>query len=155
MNRAKTAKCKVWLINEKEFFEPYWHSWTKIKAVYNLKGGLDYLKKYIIKCSEYHHDDNKGKITLAMCWLFRKKAFYVSGQFHRALSDLITILCSSKTRKIQLNLLNEALKSNQRKVLGFIGASLLDFDVEIWAFNLTQEDMQRVFNDWEKVNRYD
>jgi hypothetical protein len=146
---------KVWLINEKEFFEPYWHSWTKIKAGYNLKGGLNYLKKYIMKCSEYQHDDNKGKITLAMCWVFRKKAFYVSGQFRKALSDLITTLCSSKTRKIQLNLLNEELKSNPWKVLGFIRASLLDFDVEIWTFKLTTEQMDGVFNEWKKYKEYD
>ena len=56
---------KVWLIDEKEFFEPYWHSWTKIKAVYNLKGGLNYLKKYITKCAKYDPNDKKGKITLA------------------------------------------------------------------------------------------
>jgi hypothetical protein len=146
---------KVWLINEKEDFEPYWHSWTKIKAVYNLKGGLNYLKKYIMKCAEYQCDDNKGKITLAMCWVFRKKAFYVSGQFRKALSDLIASLCSSKTRKIQLNLLNEELKANRWKVLGFIGASLLNFDVEIWTFKLTAEQMQKVFNEWEKANHYE
>ena len=86
---------RVWLVDEKEFFDPYWHSWTKVKAVYNLKGGLEYLKKYITKCSEYSHDDSKGKITLAMCWVFRKKAFYVSGQFRKALSDLIRLICSS------------------------------------------------------------
>jgi hypothetical protein len=145
---------KVWLINEKEDFEPYWHSWTKIKAVYNLKGGLNYLKKYIMKCAEYQCDDNKGKITLAMCWVFRKKAFYVSGQFRKALSDLIASLCSSKTRKIQLNLLNEQLKSNSWKILGFIGASLLDLNMEIWTFKLTSEQVQRVFNDWEKTKQY-
>jgi len=63
--------------------------------------------------------------------------------------------CCSKTRKIQLNLLNEALKSNPRKVLGFIRASLLDFDVEVWTFKLTAEQMQRVFNEWEKINHYE
>ena len=146
---------EVWLIHEKEDFEPYWHSWTKIKAVYNLKGGLNYLKKYIMKCAEYQHDDSKGKITLAMCWVFRKKAFYVSGQFRKALSDLITTLCSSKTRKIQLNLLNEELESNPWRVLGFIGASLLDLDVEVWTFKLTMEQMQRVFEEWEKANHYE
>ena len=90
-----------------------------------------------------------------MCWVFYKQAFYVSGQFRKALSDLIGYLCSSKTRKIQLNLLNEKLKSNPWKVLGFIGASLLDFDVEIWTFKLNPEEMQRVFNEWDKVNNYD
>jgi hypothetical protein len=130
---------EVWLIHEKEEFEPYWHSWTKIKAVYNLKGGLNYLKKYVIKCAEYQQEDHKGKITLAMCWVFRKKAFYVSGQFRKALSDLISYLCTSKTRKVQLNLLNEELEPNPWKVLGFIGAPLLNFDVEIWIFKLTAE----------------
>jgi hypothetical protein len=154
--QAKDGKMhKVWLINEKEVFEPYWHSWTKIKAVYNLKGGLNYLKKYIMKCAEYQHDDNKGKITLAMCWVFRKKAFYVSGKFRKALSDLITTLCSSKTRKIQLNLLNEELFPNSWKVLGFIGASLLDFDVDIWTFRLTAKQMDKVFNEWDKISYYE
>lgn len=38
--RSKDGKMrKVWLVNDRDFFEPYWHSWTKIKAVYNLKGG--------------------------------------------------------------------------------------------------------------------
>jgi hypothetical protein len=68
---------------------------------------------------------------------------------------LIATLCSSKTRKVQLNLLNEKLKANPWKVLGFIGASLLDFNVEIWTFKLTVEQMQRVFNEWEKANHYE
>jgi hypothetical protein len=143
---------KVWLINEKEFFEPYWHSWTKIKAVYNLKDGLNYLKKYIMKCSEYAHDDCKEKITLAMCWIFRKKAFYVSGEFRKALSDLIRDICTSKTHKIQLSLDGAELKSNSWKVLGFISAYLLDFDVEVWTVKLSIEQMQRVFNEWKKIN---
>jgi hypothetical protein len=145
----------VWRISEKEEFEPYWHSWQDIKAVYNVRGGLEYLKKYILKCAEYSHNDKKGKQTLAMCWVFRKKAFYVSGQFRKALSDLIRLSCSSKTRKIQVDLFNTELKSNPWKVLGFIGASLLGFDVEIWTFRITQDDMQKVFSEWEKINHLD
>jgi hypothetical protein len=64
-------------------------------------------------------------------------------------------LCSSKTRKIQLNLSNEELSSNPWRVLGFIGASLLDLDVEVWTFRLTAEQMQRVFEEWEKSNHYE
>ena len=86
---------------------------------------------------------------------FHQKRFYVSGQFRKALSDLIGYLCTSKTRKIQLNLLNEALKSNPWKVLGFIGASFLDFDVEVWTFKLTAEQMDGVFNEWKKYKEYD
>ena len=146
---------KVWLVTDKEFFEPYWHSWTKIKAVYNLKAGLNYLTKYIMKCAEYQHDDNKGKITLAMCWVFRKKAFYVSGQFRQALSDLIGYLCISKTRKIQVDIFNTELEANSWRVLGFIGASLLDLNVEIWALELTKEQINACYSEWEKYKQYD
>jgi len=148
---------QVWRIHEKEEFEPYCHSWQDIKAGYNVRGGLDYLKKYILKCGEYSQDNNKGKQTLAMCWVFRKKAFYVSGQFRKALSDLISItnLCSSNTRKIQINLLKDKLESNPWKVLGFIGASLLDFDVEVWMLKLMQDQMERGFKEWEKFNHYE
>ncbi len=108
-----------------------------------------------MKCCEYAHDDVKAKQTLAMCWVFRKKAFYVSGKFRKALSDLIGYLCTSKTRRIQLNLQNEELKSNSWKVLGFIGATILDFDVELWAVKLTIEQMQKVFDEWQRVNNYE
>jgi hypothetical protein len=89
-----------------------------------------------------------------MYWVFYKQAFYVSGQFIRALSDLIRYLCTSKTRKIQLNLLNKELKTNHWRVLGFIGASFLDLDAEVWTFKLTSEMMERVFKEWEKINHY-
>jgi hypothetical protein len=145
----------VWRICEKEEFEPYWHSWQDIKAVYNVRGGLNYLKKYILKCAEYSHDDKKGKQTLAMCWVFRKKAFYVSGQFRKALSDLIRLPCSSKTRKIQVDLFNTELRANCWRVLGFIGASILNFDVEIWSVELTKEQISACFAEWEKYKQYD
>ena len=82
--------------------------------------------------------------------MFRRKAFYVSDQFRKALSDLIGYLCTSKTRKIQLNLLNEELVPSKWKVLGFIGSSLLNLNVEIWTFKLTINQIQKVFNEWEK-----
>lgn len=145
----------VWRINEKEEFEPHWHSWQDIKAVYNVRGGLNYLKKYILKCAEYSHDDKKGKQTLALCWVFRKKAFYVSGQFRKALSDLIRLSCSSKTRKIQVDLLSYELKANSWKVLGFVSVSLLDLNVEIWTIKLTKEQINACYAEWERYKQYD
>ena len=142
----------VWRIEDKDGIAEHWHSWVDIQAVSDLHGGIRYLEKYIMKCAEFDQKDVKGLLTLAMCWVFRKKAFYVSGQFRKALSDLIATLCSSKTRKIQLNLLNEQLRPNSWKVLGFISASLLSFNVALWTFRLTTEQMNIVFSDWEKDN---
>jgi hypothetical protein len=90
-----------------------------------------------------------------MCWVFRKKAFHVSGQFRKALSDLIRLFCSSKTRKIQVDLFNEELRANAWRVLGFIGASLLDFDVEIWTVQLTKEQINACYAEWKKYKLYD
>ena len=108
-----------------------------------------------MKCAQYTRDDVKGKQTLAMCWVFRKKAFYVSGQFRKALSDLIGLLCSSKTRRIQLNLFNEQLKPNAWRVLGFVAASLLGVDIEIWTIELTKEQINACYSDWERYKQYD
>jgi hypothetical protein len=146
---------EVWLINEKNELEKYWHSWIKIKAVYNLAGGLNYLTKYIMKCAEYVSEDRKGVLTLAMCWVFRKKAFYVPGEFREALSDLIRSICSSKTRKVQIDLTGRELKANEWKVLGFIDAIFLDtigVDFgEQWFIRLTANQMNDVFDKWDKT----
>jgi hypothetical protein len=97
----------------------------------------------------------KGKKTLAMCWVFRKKAFYVSGQFRKALSDLIRLSCSSKTHKIQVDLFNTKLKANAWKVFCFVGSSLLDIAVEIWTVELTKEQINACYAELERVKRYE
>ena len=108
-----------------------------------------------MKCAEYAHGNAKAKQTLAMCWVFRKKAFYVSGKFRKALSDLIGYLCTSKTRKIQLDLFSTELKANSWRVLGFIGACFLNLDVEIWTVKLTGDQINACFAEWEKYKQYD
>ncbi len=84
-----------------------------------------------------------------MCGVFRKKAFYVSGQFRKALSDLIRLSCSSKTHKIQIDLFNRELETNIWKVLGFISVSLLDLDVEVWTVELTKEQVNACYAEGE------
>jgi hypothetical protein len=147
---------EVWLIDEKEKWEQHWHSWIKVKAVQSLLGGLKYLMKYILKCSSYEAKDRKGTLTLAMCWVFRKKAFYVSGEFRKALSDLISSLCSSKTRKVQVDLFGKELKANVWKVLGFVDAIFLESIgvnfANFWTIRFKPEEMEEIYADWEKVS---
>lgn len=90
-----------------------------------------------------------------MCWVFRKKVFYVSGEFRIALSDLISSLCSSKTRKIQKDLFNRELETNTWKVLGFVSAYLLDLDVEVWTLDLSKEQIDACYAEWERHKDYD
>jgi hypothetical protein len=90
-----------------------------------------------------------------MCWVFRKKAFYVSGHFRKALSDLIRLICSSKTHKVQLNLFSSELKPNSWRVLGFINISIIDVDAETWTVELTTEQINACYAEWERVKYYD
>jgi hypothetical protein len=153
-NRKGKTKL-VWRIEEKRGMEKYWHSNQDVKAVYNVRGGLEYLKKYIMKCAEYDHSDRKGVKTLAMCWVFRKKAFYVSGQFRRALSDLIGLICSSQTRKVQVDLDGSALKPIEWKVLGFVSIDVIEVSAEVWTVLLEQHQINACWAEWEKHKQYD
>jgi len=87
-----------------------------------------------------------------MCWIFRKKAFYVSGQFRKALSDLIRLSCSSKTNKIQVDLFENELRANSWRVLGFVGASILDLEGDVWTIEFKREQINACFAEWESAN---
>jgi len=69
--------------------------------------------------------------------------------------ESIGLLCSSKTRKIQVSLFGTELKSNPWMVLGFVGASLLGVDVEVWTVELTKEQINACCAEWEKYRQYD
>jgi hypothetical protein len=70
----------------------------------SLTGGFAYLKKYLLKGIDIEKADSKGLKTLALCWVFRKRAFSVSVQFRKALSDLITYLHNSNKKALQTTL---------------------------------------------------
>lgn len=146
---------KVWLVEDKAGMEKYWHSFIKVKAVYSTRGGLKYLAKYVSKCAVFDPGDRKGVLTLAMCWVFRKKAFYVSGQFRKALSDLISTICISKTRKIQITLTGVELASNTWRVLGFVDAEIIGVDPDKWSILLSKDQISSCYAEWELVKQYD
>lgn len=50
----------------------------------SLSGGFSYLKKCLLKSIDLERADSKGLKTLALCWVNRKRAFSVSGQFRKA-----------------------------------------------------------------------
>ena len=148
-SKSRPGKLKlVWRIHEKSDLEPYWHSYIDVRAVDNLRYGINYIKKYITKASHYEGSQKKSVKTLAMCWIFKKKAFYVSGQFRKALSDLINSLCISKRTLAQVNLFGEILKSNSWRVLGFVSRLTLGEIGNEWTIPLNQEQIDACFLEW-------
>jgi hypothetical protein len=82
-------------VHEKDAIAKGWHSNVDVKAMSSLAGGFSYLKKYLLKSINLENADSKGLKTLALCWLYLKRAFSVSGSFRKSLTDLITQLHNS------------------------------------------------------------
>lgn len=145
----------VWRVKEKLDLERYWHSHIDVRAVDSVKGGIGYVKKYASKCAHYSSVDRKSVKTLAMCWVFRKKAYYVSGEFRKALGDLIRQICISKSRYSQVDLAGAELKANSWKVLGFVGVDILGIDAVKWFLTLEKAQVDACFSEWDKNRDFD
>ena len=123
-------------INEKTIFSKGWHSFVDVKAVYSLGRGFSYLKKYLLKSIDAENNDSRTLKTLALCWLFNKRAFSVSGKFRKLLIDLITTKHNSNYKKLQMTLSGEPIEFF---VFNFVG--IVPFNV----LNLTKHQQKGQF----------
>jgi hypothetical protein len=83
------------------------------------------LKKYLLKCIDKENKDSKALKTLALCWLFCKRAFSVSGKFRQMLTDLIKTKRNSNQKTTQITLEGEIIQEYIYKVLGFVPADVI------------------------------
>ncbi|WGM88579.1 MAG: hypothetical protein NUK63_06545 [Candidatus Bathyarchaeum tardum] len=123
-------------IPEKDIFSKGWHSHVDVKAVYSLGRGFSYLKKYLLKSIDAENKDSKTLKTLALCWLFNKRAFSVSGKFRKLLIDLIKTKHNSNHKKIQITLTGE---TTEFFVFAFVG--IVPFNI----LSLTKHQQQGRF----------
>ena len=128
-------------VREKQDFEEAWHSHVDVKAVDSLRRGLNYLKKYLLKGIDIENPDSKTLITLALCWVFRKRAFSVSGSFRRKLSDLIRYLHNSNKKLVQITLFNEIIPEEPFCLLGFVPAEVILIKKDVWFTQLNSEQI--------------
>jgi hypothetical protein len=124
-----------------------WHSWVDIKGVGNVSESINYLKKYISKCTNFDVADSKGIKTLAQCWAYRKRAYCLAGIFRQRMSDLIGHMQNSNSKTLQLTLKNEKLEENKWSCLGFVSIEVLGIEPFIWHLQLSGELLDRVYDD--------
>ena len=86
-------------------------------------GGLGYLRKYLLKGCDAERADSKGLLTLALTWAFRKRAFSISGKFHRILKELSEEDDSGEDGKGPGSVF---------VVIGFVSARLVGFEPDVW-----------------------
>lgn len=86
---------------EKESIDNLWKmGFTKVNAVYNPYSAFHYLGKYLFKSISYSEDlDYKTKLTLALNWVFQKRAFSISKDF--SLSHLLESRSITQTSENQ------------------------------------------------------
>ena len=98
---------KTYRLENHEDFRCGWHSFVDVCGVYNLRGALNYMRRYITnnyneeyteedtdRCMQYNSSQNN--LDMSLMWLFSKRSFAVSGEFRSALSDLIRDMHNSE-----------------------------------------------------------
>jgi hypothetical protein len=94
-------KGKYRVLEKKEFDKSY-HSFVDVQAVRKMREGISYVTKYLRK-----DEHPLQMLTLALCWLFRKRSFAVSGDFH----DIIYTMTTIRYRLVQTDLFGNKVKS--------------------------------------------
>lgn len=131
-------------VHSKDIISAGWHSNVDVKALGSLAGGFSYLKKYLLKNNDFERADSKALKTLALCWAFRKRAFSVSGQFRRTLSDLISLLHNSKKHLVQVSLSGEVIREEKFSILGFVPIYVIGLTKDVWFRVLDSEQIDSV-----------
>jgi hypothetical protein len=146
---------KALLIDEDllECIQAFWHSFVRVRGVGNVSESIGYLKKYISKCAEFDVSDTKGVQTLAQCWVYRKRAYSLSGVFRSRMSDLNANMQNSNPNLIQLTLENEKLDENKWSCLGFVSIEVLQIEPYVWHLTVSGELRERVYESLSKQEK--
>jgi hypothetical protein len=128
-------------VHEKDLIATGWHSNVDVKAMSSLAGGFSYLKKYLLKGIDFENADSKALKTLALCWVYRKRAFSVSGSFRKALADLITDMHNSNKPMIQITLTGEIIPEEKFHLLGFVSGQDLYIETNVWFIILNSKQL--------------
>jgi len=131
-------------IKERGIIEAGWRSHTDVKALSSLGRGLSYLKKYLLKSIDKENKDSKTLKTLALGWLFNKRAFSVSGKFKQLLTDLIKTKHNSNHKTKQTTLNREIIQEYTYYVLGFVSADIVCLKEDVWFSKLNGHQIMLV-----------
>jgi len=159
----------AWRVAEKHDIEDHWgHGFSDVEALASLKGGLAYIAKYLGKVhglgGGYDGIDagaineaedptlsslvSRGSVyTLSLMWLFRRRAFSVSG----AWCDLIRAMHNSNSPGVEAVLVQvdlaggAAAEAVQRWILlGFWSGELYTGAKMRWSVGLTLSELREI-----------
>ena len=141
-------------VKEKDIISKGWHSHVDVKAMSSLGRGFAYLKKYLLKSIDAENKDSKVLKTLALCWLFNKRAFSVSGKFKQQLTDLIKTKHNSNHKTQQITLEGEIIKEYVYYCCGFVPADVIRIKKDVWFSKLSNEQIVSVEKFFDSNNQF-
>jgi len=157
--RGKKKTC--WRIQEYREIQKHWnYGWSDIRAIDSFHGGVKYLKKHITKTiidvdkhlkTKIKESVKKAIRTLAMLWIFSKRAFSIS----RGLLDLIKSMHNSNPKQpkhyVQQTLEGETLYT--WILLGFFSGKILQNNVVKWSVTLSKREFYKIKNSGAFIER--
>jgi len=121
-------------ILEKGAFEKSWHSFVDVQAIRKFREGVRYVTKYLTKMKT---ESKTQVLTLALCWLFRKRSFAISGDLY----ELIQISINHR-KMIQIDLLGEEVILNEVWLfIGIFSAGKLGITRNEWWKTITDRQI--------------
>jgi len=119
-------------IREKEAFEKSWHSFVDVQAIRKLRDGVRYVTKYLTKTK---NESKTQVLTLALCWLFRKRSFAISGDLQEVIE-----LSLGHVQMIQTNVMGEDVNVTVVWVfIGIFSAEKLGITRNEWRKRITDK----------------
>ena len=102
------------------------------------------MKKYLLKSIDKENKDSKTLKTLALGWIFNKRAFSVSGKFRQMLTDLIKTKHNSNHKTKQTTLKGEIIQEYSYYFLGFVPADVVRLTKDVWFSKLGNEEIKSI-----------
>ena len=121
-------------ILEKDEFEKSWHSFVDVQAIRKFREGMRYVTKYLTKTK---NESKTQVLTLALCWLFRKRSFAISGDLHEVMQISI-----GHGQMNQTNLMGDEVSLNVVWVfIGIFSAEKLGITLNEWRKTITDREI--------------
>jgi Geminivirus Rep catalytic domain. len=156
---SSKEKKLVFRIEEKAEISEFWHSHVDIQAISSTSALFTYIRKHqknilmgLGNPSVVEEAPSaiglssmapSGLRSLALCWLFRKRSFSVSGDFREVLSDLIRTLHNSNMLG-QQNLLGERVPDVSWLFVGIFSGERLGVPPWMWAARIEVDVVERL-----------
>ena len=104
------------------------HGFSDFVLCNSVKGAFKYAGKYLMKGISAKEAGSKAVKGLAMCWVFRKRSFSISGSFRQLYHDEIRLYINSNNKIFCYELLDGSgalLAVTKWKVIGFMESEVV------------------------------